>query len=40
MACDRIQRFVERPSQTINFVLEYPGVPSASFDKLWSSMFI
>jgi hypothetical protein len=31
---------VERPSQMINFVLEYPGVPSRSFDRLWFSMFI
>jgi hypothetical protein len=40
MACDRIQRLVEHPSQMINFVLEYPGVPSRSFDKLWFSLFI
>jgi hypothetical protein len=40
MACDRIQRLVERPSQMINFVLEYPGVSSRSFDKLWFSLFI
>ena len=25
MGCDRIQRLVERPSQMINFVSEYPG---------------
>jgi hypothetical protein len=35
MACDRIQRLVERPSQMIYFVLEYSGVQSRSFDKLW-----
>jgi hypothetical protein len=39
MACDRIQHLVERPSQMINFVLAYPGVPSRSFDKLWFSLF-
>src|SRR6267143_1469884 len=36
MACDRIQRLVEHPSQMINFVLEYPGVPSRSFDNCGS----
>jgi len=39
MACDRIQHLVEHPSQKINFVLEYPGVPSRGFDKLWLSLF-
>jgi len=34
MACDHIQRPVERPSQMINFVLEYSGVRSRGFDKL------
>ena len=40
MACDRVQRLVEHPLQMINFVLENPGVPSRSFDKLWFSSFI
>jgi hypothetical protein len=31
---------VERPSQMINLVLEYPSVPSKSFDRLWFSIFI
>jgi hypothetical protein len=40
MACDRIQPLVKRSSQMINFVPEYPGVPSRSFDKLWFCSFI
>jgi hypothetical protein len=40
MACDGIQRLVERTSQMINFVLESPGVPSRSFGKLCFSLFI
>jgi hypothetical protein len=40
MACDRIKRLVERPSQMIIFVLEYPGVPPRRFDKLWFPLFI
>ena len=31
---------VERASQMINFVLEYPSVPSGSFYRLRFSMFI
>src|SRR6202030_4350583 len=31
---------VERPSQMIDFVLEYPRIPSRSFDRAWLSAFI